>query len=83
MRIARAAWRGRSDPAGLVKAQLSGDAPTQPAASPPAVVHPAVSSAVAQAPAGPPVTAVAHATVAAAVANVDNDATGAQLLLVL
>jgi hypothetical protein len=31
MRIARAAWKGRQDPAGLLKAQLSTDQPAQAA----------------------------------------------------
>jgi hypothetical protein len=80
LRIARAAWRGRQDPAGLIKAQLSGDQPAQAWAGP-------------AAPAGPPAAPVAPAAaavvkpvavaVAEPVAPAEPDATHAHLLLLL
>jgi len=82
IRIARAAWKGRQDPAGLLKAQLSGEPPpAQAQASLPA-------AAVAAAPAGPaiaPPAVVAPAVVAAAepLAQPHEHATHTHLLLLL
>jgi hypothetical protein len=85
LRIARAAWRGRQDPAGLIKAQLSADQAPRPGAQPsaPAVqpVAPAVQgAALAQAPAAVTQQAVAHSAQPGAQGA---DATHTNLLLLL
>jgi hypothetical protein len=92
LRIARAAWRGRQDPAGLIKAQLSADQAPRPGAQPgapavqpvaPAVqpVAPAVQgAALAQAPAAVTQPAVAHSAQPGAQGV---DATHTNLLLLL
>jgi hypothetical protein len=72
-RIARTAWRGRRDPAGLIKSQLSDD--------------PAPESAV-QLPKAPVEGSVPHVQPAvmepaATLASVEGDATETQLLLLL
>ena len=58
MRLARTAWRGRKDPAGLIKAQLDDPPPESAAARPPVPAVPAsvppVDPAVVQ-PVAPPV----------------------------
>jgi hypothetical protein len=77
IRIARAAWNGRQDPAGLLKAQLSGEQqPAQAQASLPA-------PAVAAAPAGPAIAPPAAVAVAEPVAQPHEHATHTQLLLLL
>jgi hypothetical protein len=85
LRIARAAWRGRQDPAGLIKAQLSADQAPRPGAQPgaPAVqpVAPAAQgAALAQAPAAVTQPAVAHSAQPGAQGV---DATHTNLLLLL
>ncbi len=69
LRIARAAWRGRQDPAGLIKAQLSADQPSQaPTLQPVPAVAPAPAAAQ---------------PVAEPVAQPHEDTTHAHLLLLL
>ena len=78
LRIARAAWRGRQDPAGLIKAQLSADQAPRPGAQPGAPA--AQGAALAQAPAAVTQPAVAHSAQPGAQGV---DATHTNLLLLL
>jgi hypothetical protein len=81
LRIARAAWRGRQDPAGLIKAQLSADQAPRPGAPAVQPVAPAVQgAALAQAPATVTQPAVAHSAQPGAQGV---DATHTNLLLLL
>jgi hypothetical protein len=78
IKIARAAWKGRQDPAGLLKAQLSGE--QQPAQTRASLPAPAVAAA---APAGPAIAPPAAAAVAEPVAQPHEHATHTHLLLLL
>jgi hypothetical protein len=76
IRVARAAWKGRRDPAGLLKAQLAGDEPPAAGAQAPA-------ASAASAPAGAAVTQLPTVTVSEPLAQADEDSTHHHLLLLL
>ncbi len=83
IRIARAAWKGRQDPAGLLKSQLSGEQPAQAQAqaqTPASLLAPPVAAAAHSAPAVAPVPVAA---VVEPVAQPHEHATHTHLLLLL
>jgi hypothetical protein len=75
IKIARAAWRGRRDPAGLLKAQLAPDESPAAAAQ--------LSAAVASAPAGAALPQPAAVIVSEPLAQAHEDPTHHHLLLLL
>jgi hypothetical protein len=76
IRIARAAWKGRRDPSGLLKAQLTGDEAPAPGTQPSA-------ASVASAPAGAALPRPAAVVVPEPLAQAHEDATHHHLLLLL
>jgi hypothetical protein len=76
IRIARAAWKGRRDPAGLLKAQLAGD-------ESPAAGAQASAASLASAPAGAALTKPAAVIESEPLAQAHEDPTHHHLLLLL